>query len=70
MTLTKKELKNITLNINLFKLREYSNDDIVGYAEVKIDDNIYHKEPIYAQKIETDKNLSWWQKLRRWIFNG
>ena len=69
MTLTKNELKKVTLNINLYKLEEYADDDIVGYAEVKLDDEIYHKEPIYVKKVVEMKKLSWWQKFKRWLFS-
>lgn len=69
MTLTEKELKKINLNINLMKLNNYIDDTLVGYVEVKLNDDIYHKEPIYVLKKEvTDENLNWWQKFRSWLF--
>lgn len=71
MTLTKKELKNLTMNINLMKLEDYANDDIVGYAEIILDNEIYHKEPIHI-KVEEQKekeDLSMWQKFKRWLFS-
>jgi len=69
MTLTKKELKNVSLNINLMRLNDYIDDTLVGYVEVKLNDDIYHKEPIYVLKNEvTDDNLNWWQKFRSWLF--
>ena len=70
MALTKKELKKVTLNINLMRLKNYNDDDIVGYAEVKLGKEIYHKEPIYIKKINKDKeeDLTWWQKFRGWLF--
>lgn len=70
MALTKKELKKVTLNINLMRLKNYNDDDIVGYAEVKLGKEIYHKEPIYIKKINKNKeeDLTWWQKFRGWLF--
>ena len=67
MTLKKDELKNVTLDINLMKLKDYQSDDIVGYVLVKLDDNIYHKEPIYVEVLKEEK-LTLWQKFKRWLF--
>ena len=67
MTLEKKELKNVTLDINLMKLKNYQSDDIVGYVLVKLDDTIYHKEPIYVEVLKEEK-LTLWQKFKRWLF--
>ena len=36
--------------INLSKLEDYVDDTIVGYAEIILDKEIYHKEPIYVKK--------------------
>ena len=68
MTLTNKELKKITINFNLTKLDDYVDDTIIGYAEVILDKNIYHKEPIYIKKINEKEELSWWQKFKGWLF--
>lgn len=68
MTLTKDEYKNIKLNINIWKLNNYVNDMQVGMVEVKLNDVIYHKEPIYVLKKETKKEESFWQKFRSWLF--
>lgn len=67
MTLTKDELKSVTLNINLMKLNEYVNDMNVGYIEVKLKDEILHKEPIYVKKVSKEEKLNWWQKFKRWL---
>ncbi len=67
MTLKKDELKNVTLDINLMKLKDYQSDDIVGYVLVKLDGNIYHKEPIYVEVLKEEK-LTLWQKFKRWLF--
>lgn len=68
MTLTKEEKNKILLNINLLKLKEYVNDMQVGNVEVKLNDEIYHKEPIYVLKKEKTKEKNWWQKFRGWLF--
>lgn len=67
MSLKKNELKKVSLNISLFKLKNYENADLVGYAEVKLKDNVYHKEPIYIKKVKESPKLSWWQKFKRWL---
>lgn len=68
MSLTKDELKKINLNINLMKLKDYIDDDIVGYVEVKLNNTIYHKEPVYIKIIKKEENLNWLQKFKRWLF--
>ncbi len=68
MALTKKELKEVSININLLKLKDFTDDDIVGYAAVSLDGVVYHKEPIYIYKIKEEEKLSWWQKFKRWLF--
>jgi len=67
LTLKKEELKKINLNYNLYKLKDYVNDSLVGYVEVILNDHIYHKEPIYIKIKKENKNLSKWQKIKRWI---
>mgnify|MGYP003571259574 CR=1 FL=1 len=67
MSLTKKELKKLTLNINLLKLDEFSDDQIVGYIEVILNKEIYHKEPIYVKHMKKDEKLTILQKLKRWL---
>ncbi len=68
MTLTKSELKKVEINYNLLKLNDYIDDTLVGYAEVKLNDVIYHKEPIYVSVENEEKpKLSWWQKLLKWV---
>lgn len=67
LTLTKKELKSVSINYNLTKAKDYGNDTLVGYAEVKINDKIYHKEPIYVKKEVKKEKISWWQKFKRWF---
>lgn len=69
MTLKDSELKKVSLNYNLMKLKEYVDDTIVGYIEVKLDKKTYHKEPIYVKVKKTKKeDISWVKKFRKWLF--
>lgn len=68
MTLKKEDLKKLSLNINLMKLKHYVDDTRVGYIEVKLNDVVYHKEPIYVKKTEIKEKLNWWQKFKGWLF--
>ncbi len=66
MTLKKEELNNISINYNLYKMDDYVDDDIVGWTEIKLNDYIYHKEPIYVKKsIKKKKNTI--NKLKEWL---
>ena len=67
MSLTKDEIKKVNLNINLMKLDEYVDDTNVGFVEVKLNEEIYHKEPIYVKKGTAEEKLTWWQKFKRWL---
>lgn len=64
MTLKKDELKSVVLNINLIKLKDYTNDTNVGYIEIKLNDEVYHKEPIYVKLVKKEENKSFWQKIK------
>ncbi len=69
MTLKESEVNKTSINYNLIKLKDYANDEIVGYAEIKLNNQIYHKEPIYIKVEKKEvKKLSWWQRFRRWLF--
>lgn len=65
MSLKKSELKNITLDIELTKYKEFNNDDIVGYVNVLLNKKVYHKEPIYIKK-ETPKK-GFVEKIKGWF---
>ncbi len=66
MTLNNKEIKRIIVNYNIMKLDEFSDDTCIGYAEIMLDNNIYHKEPIYI-KVSNVEEKSWLDKLKEWI---
>lgn len=65
MSLKENELKNITLDIELTKYKEFNNDDIVGYVNVLLNKKVYHKEPIYIKK-ETPKK-GFVEKIKGWF---
>ena len=67
IALTKNELKKLRLNINLIKLQEYTDDTIVGYAEVILNNEVYHKEPIYIKTEKREEKISFWQKIKGWF---
>ncbi len=67
LTLTKKELKSVSIEYTLNKDKNYINDNLVGYANIKINDKVYHKEPIYVKKSTKKEKLSWWQRIKRWF---
>lgn len=66
ITLKKEELKKVSLNYNLMKLKNYENDTQIGNIEIKINETIYHKEPIYV-KLKTHKKETFWQKFKGWL---
>ena len=69
MTLMEKEIKDVTLSIDLMKLKDYITDDLVGYVNVLYKDELYHKEPIYVKVKEiVEEDLTIWQKFRSWLF--
>lgn len=67
MTLNKKEIKGIKLEINLIKLETYDNDDLVGHVLVSLDGKVYHKEPIYIRVVKDKENNSLWDKVKGWF---
>ena len=67
ITLTKNELKNLLLNINLVKMTNYTDDTIVGYVEVILDNKVYHKEPIYIKKRDNTNQKNWLERIKDWV---
>lgn len=54
MTMKKSEQKDILINIELIKYKRYSNDDLVGYINIYLKNKLYHKEPIYVRKVNSN----------------
>lgn len=68
MTLSKNELKKIDIKINYY---EDNVTNIVGEVEVTLNGKTYHQEKIYKDEVKKEKNLSFWQKIKRMLgFNG
>lgn len=53
--------------IKLEKLKNYKQNDKVGYIEIYIDDELLATKDIYVNKTEDDKTQSFWSKLWEWI---
>lgn len=66
-TLTKKELEKVSININIIKFQDYTDDSIVGYVEVILNKELYHKEPIYIKIEKKEEKESWWEKIKGWL---
>ena len=62
MNLTNKEFKDIELFINYY---DNNVSNIIGYIEVKLNGETYHKQNIYISKKED--NLSFWESIKRKI---
>ena len=67
MSLTKKEIDKVTLDIELIKYKEFNNDDIVGSIKVILNKKMYHKEPIYIKKINEKKEKNLFSKIKGWF---
>lgn len=64
---TKKEKDSLELKIELKKLKDYSDNTIVGEAKVYLKDELLHSENIYIEKEETEEHLSFFEKIVRWF---
>lgn len=53
--------------IKLEKLKNYKQDDKVGYIEIYIDDELLATKDIYVNKKDENKTQSFWSKLLEWI---
>ncbi len=59
--ITKKEKKNLHIKYELYNLKKYQNNDLIGKAKIYLKDNLIKEINIY---IKTEKeNISFWQKL-------
>ena len=67
--LTKKEKKNIKININLNKQQKFSNNNQVGYLSITLNNKEIAKENIYLEKekknIKQKKNI--FSKIKSWF---
>ena len=53
--------------IKLEKLKNYKQDDKVGYIEIYIDDELLATKDIYINKKDENKTQGFWSKLWEWI---
>lgn len=63
----KEEKDDISIKYELFKNSNYMNGDVVGNAKIYIKDELVKSVNIYVQKNQGKENLSWWNKLLRWL---
>ena len=64
---TKDEKKNIEIKYKLYNNKNYLDNDKVGVAEIYIKDSLIEEVNIYVLKESKKENLSWWDKLLRWL---
>ena len=64
---TKDEKQNIEIKYKLYDNKSYSDNDKVGVAEIYIKDSLIDEVNIYVLKESKKENLSWWDKLLRWL---
>lgn len=69
--LKEKEKKNISLDINLKKLKEYQSEDVVGTIQVKLGNQVLKEERIYVRKNNETKEpkQSLFKKIIGWFKN-
>lgn len=64
---TKDEKQNIEIKYKLYDNKSYSDNDKIGVAEIYIKDSLIDEVNIYVLKESKKENLSWWDKLLRWL---
>ena len=75
---TKKELPGATLVVKnkndkidvsyeLYDEKKYSSGDVAGFVNVKLNEKLVRKEKIYVEVKKQKENLSFWDKLKRWL---
>ena len=63
----KEEKNSISIKYELFKNNNYMNGDVVGSAKIYIKEELVKEVNIYVEKHGEKENLSWWDKLLRWL---
>ena len=64
---TEKEQSNLEMKVELKKLNDYHNNQVVGEAKIYLGEDLLHTEKIYIEKEEETEKLSLWQKIVRWF---
>lgn len=67
--LKENEKKDVSFDINLQKLNDYKNGDVVGTIKIKLKENILREENIYIEKPEEipSKKQNFFQKIIGWF---
>ena len=61
------EKNSISVKYELYKNNSYMNGDVVGSAKIYIKEELVKEVNIYVEKTGEKGNLSWWDKLLRWL---
>lgn len=61
------EKDDLKISYELYEEGRYVSGDVVGHAKIFMKDELVREENIYIKKQGDNVNLSWWQKLLRWI---
>ena len=57
----------IDVSYELYDEKKYSSGDVVGFVNVKLNEKLVRKEKIYVEVKKQKENLSFWDKLKRWL---
>ena len=60
------EKKKLKIEYELYKDNKYIDKDKVGVVRIYLKDDLIREENIYV-KVNDRKELSWWEKLLRWL---
>ncbi len=64
MSLSNEESNRVEITVNYY---DNNATNIIGYAEIKLDGKIYHKENILIKKEKKEEKISLWEKIKRKI---
>ena len=64
---THQEKKDLEIKIELKKIKDYHDNQVVGEAKIYLGDKLLHSENIYIEKENKNVKLSFWQKMKRWF---
>ena len=68
MPVTNSEKSNLRIEYELYKDNEYIDGDKVGVVKIYLKDDLVREESIYVLvEDDNEENLSWWEKLLRWL---
>ena len=67
MLVTKGERENLKLNIILEKNDDFKNDQVIGKAQVLLNNQNVYEEDIYIVKKTIAKKENLWNKIKKWF---